>query len=212
MSLRFRTFFVSLSLLFTLAACESKEDIARKPDVARDMIENSIAKCDTGQVAAEDGAPYAQRMNKVLMNCRTKDLETLRDHGYTIALDQRLPRQENGTWDKYIDGVFYNQGGDNYVSIWDNGKGESSFWSLDTYDRGPENLAKLAQHLRDGDIGPGDHMGYSAQYSRHSGKTTTYYQQWNSPDNFDKDSQQKNPELLNLPTKDHRASQASNSW
>lgn len=196
MSLSFRTCFVSLSLLFALSACESKQDIERKPDVARDMIENSIAKCDTGQVAAEDGAPYAERLRKVLMNTNTRDLETLRDNGYTVALDQRLSKQNTGFWDTDIQGVAYNEGAEKYISIWDDGKIESSFWSKDAYEHGSTTLEDIARDIRDGDEEATSPVSYAGVYSRGKGGT---YVDWKTSEDFDQDSQAKNPELRTPP-------------
>jgi hypothetical protein len=195
--------FALAAMALALVGCENKADIGRKPEVAESMITQSLATCETGPVHGSQ-AEYAERLRAVLMNQRTADLEAIRDNGVTICLDQRLATQTTGSWDKRIDGVYYNHydGSRSIVSFWDNGTQpkDASIWHLDAYDHAGAGLSKLAAKLRDGEGIKGSYL-YAARYSYHSGKTTHYTTRWKEAKDFDQDSINANPGLKAPPLK-----------
>jgi hypothetical protein len=160
-----------------LTGCESKADRERKPAVAQPMIEASI------QTEGNVDAGYAARLRTVLMHTDTKDLETLKDHGITVCLDQRLSQQKHGFWDTEIRGVYYVQ--DKIVTLYDNG------------DHGAATLSYLANALCHNNIPSDARVWLAGVYS--NGRSV--YTQWRSLEDFDDSSIAKNPQLLTPPVK-----------
>ena len=207
MNPRLKKIAVPLALVFSLAACESGQDIARKPGVAESLIENSAAKCETGPINGNK-MQYSSRLRKILMDTPTKDLERLKDNGITICLDQRLSHQRNDLFDSRIDGIFYNNNSIPVVSLWDDGKmpGESGFFSLKSYDYGDINLENLSDKISDNKVPAQGTYMYSSRYN--CGKSCIR-SQWRSAPDFDQDSIAKNPELKSPPLRANKSSPGS---
>ena len=173
-----------------LSNYESSADQTRKPQTTSLMVQNSQDIC-----TAHD-ANYAQRLNAVLSDVKTQDLETIQNAGVVIVLDQRLSEQITGTWDRTIQGIFYNNAGQKIVTLWDDGRppSESSTWSQDTYDYGAKMLTDLAEEIRDGNMPADVEMLIGARFS--TGKTS--YSDWRDKESFS-DELSKNPSLQKPP-------------
>ena len=201
MPLRKRILCLTLAFMAAVgsAACESRVDIDRKPAVTTTMVDESLAHVSTKGPLHGTEAEYSARLSGVLMECWTKDLDTLRDHGVTICLDQRLGEQTNGFWDQRIDAVYYNQGGERVLALWDNGTSpsEAGFWSMDAYDYGAEAVGKLAESIRGGDANHS--IMYAARHTVSTGKSSYTYTRWDTAGDFDQDSIAKNPVLQTPP-------------
>lgn len=161
-----KKFFAPVALAATvlgLAGCgESPQDIAAKPAVVQQMVENSASICQTGPMHA-DSAAYAERLTKVLSGANLSSLKTLQDKKITVCLDQRLENQNVSFWSGRMRGVFYpTANGGGIMTFNDDGRqpSETSFWSPgDAYFRGSEAVNRLADKANDGALpGPGGYM------------------------------------------------------
>lgn len=192
-----------LMMAFALAGCgDNAAEKAAKPELINDIVENSISLCSKGPTNDSDSA-YRNRLEEVLQETPYQDLKTLKDHNITICLDQRLSKQENGTFDKRIDGIFYPQRDGGIVALWDDGRrpDEAGFWTLDTYDYADQALEKLADAVRDGDTPQNGDLMYAARYTYSTGKSSYSVTKWRDADDFDGDSIRKNPALQKPPVK-----------
>jgi hypothetical protein len=80
---------------------ESADDRDRKVEVAGQLIAFSAP------FAGEGGADYDRRLQAVLMEVRTKFLDTLLEKEVAIALDPRLSQQKLDEKDYAVEGMFY---------------------------------------------------------------------------------------------------------
>ena len=184
----------SLALVFGLSACENAADIARKPDVAEATIKNSVEKCT---ITAESDAAYAARLRDVLMEVRTRHLETLNNNKTTICLDKRIDSQVNGTWDSFIYGVYNKK--ENVVSLLDNARGQSGLMTREAADYGETMVTRIAEKIEDGDLSTA--FAYAKTTGCGKGCVTA---KWYDDNDFDKDSIAKNPQLKTPPLKETR--------
>lgn len=143
----------SLVLAFSATACESAQDIARKPAIAEQMVETSQQLCTPGPVNV---VPYADRLRNVLMDTRTRDLQTLKDNNITICMDQRLSSQDQSILDIKMDGIFYQNA--NVVGLWDSG------WPTQAPVVGSQELSALAMDIRLGKMPPQNSLRYAHRY------------------------------------------------
>ena len=162
-----KKFFAPVALgaaILGLAGCgESPQDIAAKPAVVQQMVENSASICQTGPVHG-DAAAYKERLTTVLSGANLSSLKTLQSKNITVCLDQRLENQSTGFWTGYSRGVFYpaanGQGG--VMTYNDDGRqpSENTFWTTgDAYHRGSEAVNRLAEKASAGELpGPGGYM------------------------------------------------------
>jgi len=195
----------TLLLAFTLASCgESKELKELRPGVIADLIEESVSKFNRGPVNSQP-TQYAERLETVLNAVPTKDLLLLRDYGVTVGLDQRLGSQEKGVLDSEILAVYYPK--ERALSLWDDGK-PSNDKGLSSFCWGDEAIEEFADGVRsDGglfsdtpiDIKKDFLLADSHTMFQRSGNvtTTTTYLDWDKPEDFDKDSIRKNPNIIN---------------
>jgi hypothetical protein len=193
---------VPLAASFMLAGCmESKEEIARKPDVVAQMVENSASICEKGPVNGTD-AQYKERLTEVLSRARTVQLEALQKNGITVCLDQRLDHQKSGFWDGPSHSVFYNNGkGGGVAAIYDNGTQpkDASFWKGDAYDWGGVAVDYLGDMAKNGKITAesGNWHGYT--YTISTGKSSSTHYGWAKTDKFNEGAETKNPQLTHPP-------------
>lgn len=181
-----------------LTACENAQDLARKPDVAAAMIEDSLARCETGLVNVR-GEPYAEKLRFTLMQVRTKDLDLIKENKITICIDQRLASQneaftatqKNLPWWKRdatpreIEAVYYNQ--NRIIGLPDHSTTKSN--------RGAVALERFSEAVTVGRILPAKDFMYAATYSH--GK---YYSlDWKKAQDFDQASVNNNPQLKTAP-------------
>jgi hypothetical protein len=139
-----------------LAGCgESPQDIAAKPAVVQQMVENSLSVCQPGPVHP-DSAAYAERLGHMLSGAQYQSLKTLQDHHVTVCLDQRLQDQSSDFWHLRAKGFFYPaKDGSGVMTYLDNGMqpSESGFWSGNpAYFRGHTSIDRLAAELNNGKI------------------------------------------------------------
>lgn len=140
-----------------LAGCgENPQDAAAKPVVVQQMVNQSLATCETGPVHA-DSAAYAERLGKVLSTARFSSLKTLQDHKVTVCLDQRLAKpQQTGFWYSRINGVYTpSKDGGGIMTYRDNGMqpSESGFWVRNpAYYRGYDAVNALARKFNAGTV------------------------------------------------------------
>ena len=158
----------------SLSGCsESEQDAARKPSVAAMMIKDSMQHVANKGPVNGTGAAYQSRLNTILMDVDTADLETIRNFGCVIVLDQRLAEQKEGSFwsNRQILGVFYNDPQQKVISLYDDGKSyeETSSWSRDAYDYSADLLHKFAVKIRSQDISPSGENMYAGRFP--AGKT-----------------------------------------
>jgi hypothetical protein len=163
-----------LTLAFGLAGCtESPRDVARKPAIVQQLVENAASICDTG---ADGTGTYEQRLTGVLTGAKTADLQVLLDHHVTPCLDRRLSQTSLDFWHGRLAGFFYaSKGGQNgggkdggVLSLRDDGKPiEQSIWSMNTYSRGVNDVKSLAGKINDGE--QSHDGGYMAGYEGKGG-------------------------------------------
>lgn len=181
-----------------LAGCENAQDIAAKPAVIQQMVDNSLSVCQTGPINSAP-AQYSQRMSNMLSGVRTDHLKTLQSHHVTICLDQRLQDQKpgDGFWDARTEGVFYPaKDGGGIMTYRDNGKqpAEETFWHgnpLNYY--GSSATGALARHIENSDLPPG--MLKAEIYGSKS-----HYAEWNTVKSG-KGVIAANPQLVQPPVK-----------
>lgn len=185
---------------------ESSEDKAAKPGVVADMIDDSLSACEY-----DNEANFKARLNKIMMKVRTKRLRQFQENNITVCLDTRLASQENGFFDRRIEGVYYSrvlssESGPmtSVLTIWDNGKAptEDKFWKKDASDWGSEVMTKFAKAIkRHGTPKEGEHK-IAGVYSYRCGDDSTCHEiRWKSVENFDQDTIRKNPVLEQPPVK-----------
>ena len=172
-----------------VSGCESKTDIARKPDVIEDMLAQSLQKC----VRADD-VVYSEKLRHIMGDVRTKSLETIRSNGATICLDQRLSQQERI---KTIYGVYYNRPDGDILSLWDDGRSihDRGIFDIDATDYGASMLTDLAEEIAKGSLSDAENA-YGARYTRTTGKTTSTYSDWREARYFSKKTIKNNPDIV----------------
>jgi hypothetical protein len=189
-----RKLIVPLLIAFTVAAgCESRADKDAKPAVITVLVETSQNKYDTGPKNPEK---YNRRLAAVLKKVNTRDLKLLKSLNIDIALDQSLSQQNTGVWDRMCLGVFVpTHANAGVLKLWDNGSTESSLLGTDTYDYGATVAEQLADYIRsNGGKLPTETL-FATRYS--CGNSCGVIKIKNAED-FDKDTQKKNPELAKL--------------
>ena len=109
-----------LALPLALMACESTEDIARKPALVDEIVETSLGRCDL-QKEFTQTATYETRLEEVLMKAYAESLDFILENNVTVCLDQRLEdaRKKGGTWDLPAHALYYTEA--NVLSLFDNG-------------------------------------------------------------------------------------------
>lgn len=111
----------ALAMVFTLAACESPEDIQAKPDLAATLQRTSIEKCDP-QWSNLDKQSYSDRLMGVFMSTNTEALRYLESNNITVCLDKRLAHEEYGFFESSAKAIYYPDTPEGrIISLWDNG-------------------------------------------------------------------------------------------
>ena len=185
-------------LAFGLAACESDHDIARKGGLVDQIVDTSLKNCNVVEPANHD-TNYETRLRVVLNGAESKLMDVILAKNITVCLDSRLPNQDNGAFDKRIDGIFYNATTP-VVTLWDNGMVDAGteFFTTDTSDYGSLLIDKLASAIEDGDIPNNEDYAFGGRYGCGKNCTTS---KWKTKSDFDQDSIAKNPGLLTPPLK-----------
>ena len=184
-----------------LAGCgETPQDLAAKPAVVQQMVENSASICNTGPVHA-DSAQYAQRLTKVLSGASTANLKVLQSHNVTVCLDQRLENQDTGGFWSYdrAQGVYYAQPNGGIMSYRDNGMqpSEETFWNNNPNSYyGSQAVNALARHINKGEVPAAGGVMKAEIYGSKS-----HYAEWNTRTTTDTGALAKNPQLLTPPVK-----------
>ncbi len=192
----------------SLAGCgETPEQLAQKPAVVQQMVENSASVCETGPVHA-DASAYAERLTKVLSDAKLSSLKTLQDRHITVCLDQRLASQKTNFWYGDIQGVYYpgQNGKPGVMSYVDDGRqpAEGGFWSSnDAYYRGSDSVDELASDLSKGAIAPGKGLETVELYGKN------HYPSWDAASTSPKAAINLNPQLQQPPLKALAAKPAS---
>ncbi len=189
---------VSLTLAFTLATsgCRHKEPEStpyRDPQIITDLVDNAILAADTSTVSAAGGNDFHWRMVHILRACDTRDLQVLKKHNVTIALDQRLPASNNVTFFyPTVEAAFYQTDSSKTLTLWDDGKGECQDNAY-YISKMPEIVHNLALMLEDNKV-PQEtiYCGRFKDANRDS------RMEWRTEENFSKKALKKNP-LLRLP-------------
>lgn len=172
---------------------ENREDVARKPESATMLIDAALP-LRPALPAGDTNARYDARLNAILLDCRTDDLDTLKAHGVIVVLDRRLGAQANSFWGTDIQAAYYERGDRKILSLWDDGTmpGDGSFWGQDPYDYNASLIEKLATELRKGRT---SETMFGAHYS--NGKTA--WDDWKPAEDFSSLTRRKNPDLMNPP-------------
>ncbi len=176
-----RKIFAPLALAaatLSLAGCgETPEQLAAKPAIVQQMVENSESLCQTGPVHSGQAA-YAERLTHMLNSATTSSLKTLQDHHVTVCLDQRLVNQQHGFWNFADKGVYYpSADGKNIMTYADDGRqpSESGFFSSNpAFFRGGTAVNRLADKINAGKA-PGASQGVMTVTLRGKGS----YPYWN---------------------------------
>ena len=181
-----------------LAGCgETPQDLAAKPAIVQQMVENSASICETGPVHA-DKAAYEARLTKVLSRATTADLKTLQDKNITVCLDQRLGSQSTDFWHGRVYGAFYpGKDGGGIMTYRDNGMQpeESGFWSGNpAFYRGSYAVDRFASSLNNGKI-----SATTPSTVQLYGKGSTPY--WHAANTEDGSAMQRTPQLQQPPLK-----------
>jgi hypothetical protein len=140
----------------TLVGCgETPEQLAAKPAIVQQMVQNSQSICQPGPVHG-DPAAAAERLTHMLGAANYTSLKTLQDHNVTVCLDQRLENQNHGFWNSSVKGVYYpGPDGKNVMTYIDDGRqpAESGFWSGNpAFVRGATSINRLADKINDGKV------------------------------------------------------------
>ncbi len=210
-----KTLVPSLAFAFGVVAtsCESKSDTARKPALVDSLVTQSIQLCDTAQVVS-NAAPYAYaaRLRKLLLECKTQDLATLKDHNIAIAFDRRLSDQKLGLFDKEMYAVFYNnKGHGGTLALWDDGQAETGIFRNKHYRYVSETVEKLADQVREGV--PADMTAGIAERVLSGRRAYNNYKiVWRRDNDFDKDTRQKNETILRNTPRRHQNDPTQGSW
>lgn len=185
---------------FFIFNMESDADIARKPDVVQRIVDKSTQDCDL-QAAFGNAAGYSQRLKQILMNTRTKALDTYADNDISVCLDQRLSHLQKGFFDSTVYATYHNNG-QKTVTLWDNGKlsGEEGLFHTSITDWSDDALEKLAGDIRTNSI-PQDGIMVAKTYTTNTGKTTTTHLGWYGKGDWGMPSGtlHKNPDILTPP-------------
>lgn len=185
---------------FSLAVYgETAGDIARKPEVAEKLFQQSLPFKPEAEQPSVDNA-YEDRLREVLMGTKTKDIQTFLDNKVAVCLDTRIYNQKDG-WHREILGVYYNQGKDGGIAaLWDSGKtsANSGFFERSAFSHGGTTLNALADKIRDGGIAAENERYYAARRSRHYGYTR-FFTDWREEGYFSPGAVKKNPGLKEPP-------------
>ncbi|MCM2344939.1 MAG: hypothetical protein NDJ24_10310 [Alphaproteobacteria bacterium] len=185
-----------LSAVFLAAALsgcgESDFDLARKPELIDKAVAAAMEKCDL-QDNKPQQIPYDARLRQVLAGAESNALDSLREEGVTVCLDQRLTKGDYGFFDKTIRGVYYPES--KIISVWDNGRDptDQSWYETKSTDWGGESITKFASEV----AGKADmnEKQIGATYFCGKGCVTWH---WKAASGF-KDEVGKNPHLDNAP-------------
>lgn len=206
MAFKWKRIVAPLALAFAavgLAGCENAADIAAKPAIVNQMVENSVSICQPATPA--DAAAYASRLRAALDAARPSDLRTLQDSKITVCLDQRLTAQNTGFWDTRAQGALFENtdGKGGVATIWDNGRQpeDAGFFHTSAAGYSGYIIHAFASHLRNGDVKPGARW-YAYDSSTSDGNGGYYQDSSARPEaKFDKDTLAKNPFLKTAPVK-----------
>jgi hypothetical protein len=196
-----RKIFAPLALAaaaLSLAGCgETPAQLAAKPAIVQQMVENSESVCQTGPLHSGQ-ADYAERLTHMLNSATTSSLKTLQDHHVTVCLDQRLMNQNHGFWDLSVKGVYYpSADGKNIMTYADDGRSpsESGFWSSNpAFFRGPTSVNRLADKINAGKV-PGASEGLMTVTLQGKGS----YPYWNPASTSPKSALNATPQLRTPP-------------
>jgi hypothetical protein len=191
-----KTMTSSFVLAFALAAagCDTAQEKAAKPGIIDDIVRTSVELCERGAVGADEYA-YASRLRAVLEDVSGHALKIVNEKGVTVCLDQRLPGQVDGFFDRRIHAIYYPQPAP-VMSIWDTGTlGGWTSLSEDARSYGDTAIEKLASAIEDGEASTHAPM-YVGRYSCGKSCTTTRLK---AAEDFDQDSIRNNPQLQNAP-------------
>jgi hypothetical protein len=183
-----------------MSRCESKADIARKPDLIADMVNHSIKVCQV-ENRADTKQTGMQRLDAVLRKTLTKEMDIIREQGITVCLDPRLGYQKLGYLDTRIEGVYHPK--EKLLMLYDNGRDVDS--SGAATDRGPYTIEKLADDFKLGKISLGQ-----VWYASNTGSSKTNKIVWKIAKDFDQDTIKANPQFarppqLHAPTLEYKA-------
>ena len=200
MSLNLGIWASSLALSFTLVTDRCKKEtpprVYTPPAIIEQTISNSIAKSDTGTVALQEGAFFRERMKTIIDRCYLPNLETLKKHKVTIALDQRLSGQRVSFFYTTAEAAFYRQGDSATLSLWDDGKKLCMDNAYYIYKSG-DVISFLADRLSSG---AQDTLLFAGRFSNEQsgGKRMI---EWKPPKGFSRGTFKNNPQLLKPPSK-----------
>jgi hypothetical protein len=197
MSFSIRKWTSSLALSFALVAGGCREEEQKHqvpPAIYEQTIQNSIAHTDTGTVALQGGAPFRDRLRYILVQCSPQDLQTLKDHNVTIALDQRLSAQSVSFFYPTIEAAYYRHGDAAVLSLWDDGKWQCND-NIFYLDHIPTIVRKLADQLR---AGAPDSLIFAGRFKNEAGEKNM---EWKTPLKFSKKTFKHNLQLLSPPPK-----------
>jgi hypothetical protein len=190
-----------LALAFALVGCENAADVARKPAVVDQMVQNAISVCQV----PDSAQAYGHRLNDALSQARTADLDTLQANNVTVCLDHRLNAQNTGFWDTPAEGVLYNnQQGGKIATLWDNGRApeDAGLFHRSASGKSGYIIRAFAGALRDGKVQPTDQRWYAFDTTTSDGNGNVYVSSSARPEaKFDKDTVAKNPALKAAPVK-----------
>jgi hypothetical protein len=166
----------ALPLALMLTGCEGGADIARKPDVVSTLLDRADG-CPTASQYPGGSAEHNARLQKVLEDSYTRDLDILASKGTTICLDRQL---ESGQVIKFSNsrlvGVYHQA--TNMARLWDNGTAyDSTFLTPDTISYGSKGIEKLVDYFQDGNVG----TAYAGRVGCGKSCTTT---KWGGADRF----------------------------
>lgn len=87
--------------------CESHADLARKPELAAQLAQRSMAVTDPA-CWTPGTTPYAERLEKMLIRAESKALDSMIAQNITVCLDNRLKTMRADTPAQEVHILFYN--------------------------------------------------------------------------------------------------------
>ncbi|MCC7036848.1 MAG: hypothetical protein IT560_06015 [Alphaproteobacteria bacterium] len=167
---------------------EGTDARARKPEAIAALVAIS-----TPAFEASAGEGYVKKLEGVLKEMRTKDIETLAQNNIAVGFDARIAEQNRKSEQKPINATFYSLGKDGgMLALPDFGEKYAPYSAK-------ESLESMARKLRDGDTFPAGQTLYAGTLTAATMRTVTTYTAWFVPERFPEKTLKANPALQQPP-------------